>query len=233
VKGVLLDVEGTTTPSDFVVRVLFPYARARIEAFLRAHSGEVEVARDVEALREEHTRDAREGRNPPPWDESPAGVALYARRLMDEDRKATPLKSLQGRIWAAGYAAGELQGQVYEDVPRALRRWAGGGRAVAIFSSGSVLAQRLLFAHSDHGDLTPHIAAYFDTLAGPKGDAASYGRIAEALRLPTGDLLFVSDALHELDAARAAGLPTALAVRGSPLPATSRHPPVGSFDDLG
>lgn len=226
---VLLDVEGTTTPVDFVLQVLFPYARARVGAFLEARLAEPETLADVAGLRAEAERDRAAGRHPPAWEE---GAAAYARWLMDQDRKLTALKSLQGRIWAEGFARGELRGQVYDDVPGALRRWTAAGSRVAIFSSGSVLAQKLVFGHSDHGDLTPLLAGYFDTATGPKREAASYRKIAEALAVPPAASLFVSDVVAELDAAREAGFETALAVRAAPGPAANGHRSVTSFDEL-
>jgi enolase-phosphatase E1 len=228
-RFVLLDIEGTTTPIDFVLQVLFPYARARVDAFLEAHAEEREVKADLEALQHEHERDRAAGRTPPEWSE---GAAAYARWLMDGDRKLTALKSLQGRIWAEGFGAGELRGQVYPDVPPALRRWSAAGRRAAIFSSGSVLAQKLLFGHSDHGDLTSLLSGYFDTTTGAKGAPDSYRRIAEALGEPTRAGLFVSDVVAELDAARQAGLATALAVRVPPGPAASGHLRIVSLDEL-
>ena len=232
VAAVLLDIEGTTTPVDFVYRVLFPYAHARVADYLAEHGREPEVAQDVAGLREEHARDAAAGRCPPDWSDSPSVVAAYARSLMDQDRKATALKSLQGKVWAEGYRSGELKGQVYADVPRALARWTKAGKAVAIFSSGSVLAQKLIFGHTEFGDLTPYLSAYFDTTTGPKGQAESYRRIAAALHCKPGAILFVSDVVAELEAASEAGLETALAVR-SDTQATSRvHRPITTFDGL-
>lgn len=232
VRFVLLDIEGTTTPVDFVHRVLFPDARERVEAFLEAHHAEPDVARDVAALRDEHARDLAAGRTPPAWQDSPAAAAAYARWLIDQDRKLTALKSLQGRIWAEGYAAGRLRGPVYEDVPRALARWTTTGRRVAVFSSGSVLAQKLIFGHSDRGDLTRYLCAHFDTTTGPKADTASYRRIAAALGEEPAAGLFVSDVVAELDAARAAGYATALAVRTPPGPDASGHRTIASLDAL-
>ncbi|HEY6547201.1 MAG TPA: acireductone synthase [Vicinamibacteria bacterium] len=231
-RAVLLDIEGTTTPVDFVYRVLFPYAQARLESYLAAHASDPAVMEDRAGLGAEHARDKAAGRNPPPWDDSPPAQAAYARWLMDQDRKATPLKSLQGKIWADGYAKGELQGQVFEDVPRALRRWTDAGRRVAIFSSGSVLAQKLIFGHTSFGDLTPHLCGFFDTTTGPKSEAGSYRRIAAALGLPPGDVLFVSDSFAELEAAREAGLDTAIAIRSDTLPTSRAHRPVTTFDRL-
>ena len=232
VAAVLLDIEGTTTPVGFVYRVLFPYAHARVADYLAEHGREPEVAQDVAGLREEHARDVTAGRCPPDWSDSPSVVAAYARSLMDQDRKATALKSLQGKVWAEGYRSGELKGQVYADVPRALARWTKAGKAVAIFSSGSVLAQKLIFGHTEFGDLTPYLSAYFDTTTGPKGQAESYRRIAAALHCKPGAILFVSDVVAELEAASEAGLETALAVR-SDTQATSRvHRPITTFDGL-
>jgi enolase-phosphatase E1 len=232
VRFVLLDIEGTTTPVDFVHRVLFPDARERVEAFLAAHHGEPDVASDVAGLRDEHARDTAAGRTPPAWQDSPAAAAAYARWLIDQDRKLTALKSLQGRIWAEGYAAGRLRGPVYDDVPRALARWTAAGRRVAIFSSGSVLAQKLIFGHSDRGDLTRWLHAYFDTTTGAKGDPESYRRIAASLGEEPAVGLFVSDVVAELDAARAAGYATALAVRPPPGPEPNGHRAIASFDEL-
>jgi enolase-phosphatase E1 len=229
---VLLDIEGTTTPVDFVFRVLFPDARERVGVFIEAHSADPEVARDLEGLREERVHDERQGKRPPAWDGSAEAAACYARWLMDQDRKSTALKSLQGKIWAEGYAEGRLRGQVYDDVPPALARWTAASRRVAIFSSGSVLAQKLLFAHSDHGDLTPLLSGYFDTTTGSKGEAGSYCLIATALGEEPSAGLFVSDAVTELDAARAAGFATALAVRVPPAPVGHGHRAIASFDAL-
>ena len=229
---VLLDIEGTTTPVDFVYRVLFPDARERVLGFLETWKADPEIAHEVASLGEEHGRDVVAGHAPPAWDGSTEAAAAYARWLMDQDRKLTPLKSLQGRIWAEGYATGRLRGQVYEDVPAALMRWTAASRRVAIFSSGSVLAQKLLFGNTDEGDLTPYFSAYFDTTTGPKGESDSYRRIASALGEPAGAGLFVSDVVAELDAARDAGFATALAVRTPPGPDPHGHRTVTSFEEL-
>ena len=227
VRALLLDIEGTTTPVDFVYGVLFPFARARVEDFLSRHSAEEEVASALEALRGQREADAQQFSDLPPWrQDSPAAriasAAAYVQWLIDRDLKFTALKFLQGRIWESGYRSGELRGQVYPDVAPAFQRWRAQRRAIAIFSSGSVLAQKLLFAHSTAGDLTPYIEFYFDTTAGPKQDEQSYRRIAAALTLPPTDVLFLSDVLAELEAARRAGMETALCVRsggpGAPAP---------------
>jgi enolase-phosphatase E1 len=232
-SAILLDIEGTTTPIDFVYRVLFPFARERYLAFLSDRFGEEDVVADVRALAEEHRRDATGGQRPPAWEDSPEAVAAYASWLTDRDRKSTPLKSLQGRIWEEGFRAGLLQSRVYDDVPRALARWTEAGKTVAVFSSGSVRAQRMLFAHTQAGDLTPHLSEYFDTTIGFKSEPESYRRIATRLdRLPAA-ILFVSDVAAELDAARAAGMQTALAARSDTMPMGATHRLVRTFDRLG
>jgi enolase-phosphatase E1 len=228
----LLDVEGTTTAVSFVYDVLFPYARARLGEFLRTAGSEASVRDDIARLRAERSAEREPGA--PPWrdDDLPGSAIAYATWLMDRDRKSTALKSLQGRIWEGGFRSGALRAHVYPDVRPAFQRWRGQGRKVAIFSSGSVLAQRLLFAHTVEGDLTPMIDACFDTTTGPKREAASYARIAAALGAAPAAVLFVSDVAAELDAARQAGLQTALCVREGAAPPTSDHPVRTSFDLL-
>jgi enolase-phosphatase E1 len=232
--AVLLDVEGTTTPVDFVFKTLFPFARERALSFLAAHSTEPAVAGDVLGLRDEHARDAAAGNAPPPWrDDDPPAIAAYARWLMDQDRKATALKALQGRIWEEGFRTGALVGAVYPDVPVAFARWTEAGRTLAIFSSGSVLAQRLLFGHSTEGDLTPYLSGYFDTTTGPKREPSSYEAIATALGKAPKDVFFLSDVTAELDAAQRAGMDTALCLReGGPEAASGGHPVIRSFDEV-
>ena len=231
-----MDIEGTTTPIAFVHEVLFPYARARVRAYLAQHANDPDVRADVALLRAEY---ARESPLPdlPPWNASDdlASTEAYVYWLMDRDRKSTGLKSLQGRIWEVGYRAGELKGkgEVYPDVRPALARWRDAGKTIAIFSSGSIQAQRNLFANTTAGDLSAFLSGYFDTTTGPKREAASYRRIAAALHRSPEDVLFVSDVVAELDAARAAGMHTALCVRGSvPGDATTAHPRVRSFAEL-
>jgi enolase-phosphatase E1 len=233
-RAALLDIEGTTTPIQFVTGTLFPFARERFPAFLGQHATDPDVARDLERLREEHLEEA-EGAQPPAWreDDRLGSATAYLLWLMDRDRKSTALKSLQGRIWETGFRAGTLVGPVYPDVPAALARWSAPGREVCIFSSGSVLAQRLLFGHSSAGDLTRHLAAFFDTATGPKRESESYRRIAALRERATADWLFLSDVSEELDAAREAGMQTALVVRPQGHePAQASHPIVRSFAAL-
>jgi len=236
---VLLDIEGTTTPVSFVYDVLFPYARRHAKRYLEDHLSSPDVQSDLEGLRRQHAIDLSEGLGPPALaGDSPGdrieSLAAYIHWLMDRDRKLTPLKSLQGRIWQEGYEKGELLGQVFDDVPRAFSLWNDRGKRVCIYSSGSVLAQRLLFAHTTSGDLTGFISDYFDTNVGGKRDRESYRRIAASLGRAASEIVFVSDVTAELDAARSAGLLTVLCVRpGNPQPtAAAAHPVVDTFDEF-
>lgn len=218
-RAVLLDIEGTTTPMAFVHEVLFPYARARLARYLEAHWEEREVAEVRRRLTEEYEQESRSETRT--GLRTAADVAAFALRLMDRDRKSPGLKLLQGLIWEEGYRVGQLRGQVYEDVPGSIRRWRASGADVAIYSSGSELAQRLLFQSTPHGDLTPHLKAFFDTSVGAKVDEASYTRIATALGRPPGEILFVSDVMAELKAARDAGMAVVLSMRPGNPPQTS------------
>jgi enolase-phosphatase E1 len=232
IRAVVLDIEGTTTPIDFVHKTLFGYARERVEEFLRRHWEDPEVRADVARLEAEHAAEPADS-SLSPWRNDPAAVTSYVYWLMDRDRKSTGLKSLQGRIWEAGYGSGELRGEVYPDVLPALERWQRDGVEVAIFSSGSVQAQRSLFRSSSVGDLTRFISSYFDTRTGPKAAPASYTQIAAALGHSPSRVLFVSDVTTELDAAQRAGMATALSVRPPAVPPTaSGHPVIRSFDEL-
>lgn len=237
VRLVLLDIEGTTTPIAFVHDVLFPFARRRLAEWLARHAG-TDVRRDVvETLRTEHAADRAHGARVPDWpvertsrgdDEAAVAYGLW---LMDRDRKSPALKHWQGLIWEEGYQAGLLQGQVYADVPPAIRQWRANGVDVAIYSSGSELAQRRLFASTPDGDLTPLFSGFFDTAVGPKVEASSYRRIVSALAHDPVSTLFVSDVTRELDAAEAAGCQTRLCLRpgNAVQPDAARYVSVTSF----
>ena len=216
--------------------MLFPYARARTHDFLSDHAAAADVRTDVALLRREHAAEHPQPVDLPPWDpgDELQSAEAYVYWLMDRDRKSTGLKSLQGKIWEAGYRAGELKGkgEVYPDVQPALARWQAEGKRIAIFSSGSVQAQRNLFANTTAGDLSAFLSGYFDTTTGPKRDAASYRRIAAELQWPPQEVLFVSDVGAELDAARGAGMQTALCVRGAPPPADNGHAVIHTFAEL-
>ena len=228
IGAILLDIEGTTTPIAFVTQVLFPHARTHLRSHLEEHARSPAYASVFAAFREEHTSDSLRGEPVPAWVDEPesarrAAIAEYAEWLMERDRKSPALKELQGRIWEDGYRRGELVGEVFPDVPGALRRWQERQLPVGIFSSGSVLAQQLLFGHSSVGDLTPFLRWYFDTRVGAKVEADSYRRIARSMRLPADSILFVSDVTRELTAARGAGMQVRLSVRRGNAPQPDAH----------
>jgi len=235
----LLDIEGTTTPISYVSDTLFPLATANVEEFLQRHSADTKITQLMEQLRVHWQAEAKErGTDLPPWTDASSpehlhSAAAYVRYLIKQDSKITPLKSLQGRIWEAAYRSGNLRGEVYPDVPLAFNRWRAQGRRIAVFSSGSILAQQLLFAHSTAGDLTLFLDAFFDTTTGSKREAQSYSRVATALSFVPGKILFLSDATAELDAARAAGMQTALSVRPElKRPAVLDHACFTTFDEV-
>jgi enolase-phosphatase E1 len=230
IKAILLDIEGTTTPIDFVHKVLFPFSRERMPEFVQENFDQ--LSNEIGLLAIEH---ASETAYRSVFDKnSPAPVTEFLLFLVDNDRKSTPLKSIQGMIWQEGYESGKIRSQVFDDVPRAFERWTAAGKQIAIYSSGSVLAQRDLFRHTNYGDLTPFISAYFDTTTGGKKEAESYVRIAAELAMEAGKILFVSDVVAELDAARSAWTQSALSIRAGNAPVDEYHDHrmIRSFDEL-
>jgi enolase-phosphatase E1 len=230
IRGILLDVEGTTTPIPFVYETLFPFVRRHLPEFFKSSAADPEMQQIIAALKLEHEEDARTDLMTPEWDNEPVA---YVNWLMDQDRKATPLKALQGKLWLAGYQTGKLKGQVFDDVVPALRRWNQQDIDVRIFSSGSVLSQQLLFSTTPEGDLTRWIRGHFDTSAGAKSDSASYTAIARAFSLKPKQILFVTDVTRELDAARQAGMKTLLCMRpGNSPQVMHEHKPIASFEEI-
>jgi enolase-phosphatase E1 len=230
IQTVLLDIEGTTTPIDFVYKVLFPFASEQVGSFLRRHAAEPQIRQVMADLKAQQEKDGFA--SPAPKNAGTATiadveeVAAYARRLMSRDVKVAALKTLQGRIWQEGYQRRDLRGQVYRDVPSALQRWRGQGKKICIYSSGSVLAQQLLFRNSTEGDLTPLIDEYFDLEVGGKREPDSYRQIAGRLGLKPEAVAFLSDVVNELEAAREAGMNGVLVVRAKDEQPTSVEFPV-------
>ena len=220
-KAILTDIEGTTTSIDFVHQTLFPYARERIRKFLKAHFKEAAVRKELAEVARVEGREL-----------TLEAAADVLEKWIDEDRKVTPLKALQGLIWRKGYEAGELKGHVYPDVPDHLRQWHKRGLRLYVYSSGSVEAQKLIFGHTDHGDLTPLFSGYFDTRVGGKKEAASYRKILLDLGLSGPDVLFLSDVGEELDAARQAGMKTCQLLRDDKARAAIAHPQARSFAEV-
>ncbi len=221
IRTIVTDIEGTTSDIRFVRQVLFPYARQRLSGFLRRREQEPEVAAALAALRHEIARPRA----------AVADLVAVLSGFMDEDRKSTALKIIQGMIWRDGYRQGDFQGHLYPDVAPRLAEWRQQGIALYVYSSGSVEAQQLLFGYSEAGDLRPLFDGYFDTRTGAKHNVDSYQSIAAGLHCSTTELLFLSDSYQELDAAREAGWRTCQLSRGPGEP-PRRHPRVNCFDQI-
>lgn len=225
-RGILVDVEGTTSAVAYVYDVMFPFARKGIAGYVAAHWDDPAFA----PAREQFSADAGGA-----VFSTPEELVAEADRLMDGDIKATGLKQLQGLVWEAGFRSGELRAHVFPDVPPALAAWREAGIDVRVYSSGSVHAQRLFFGHTEAGDLLPYFSGHYDTTTGPKREASSYAAIAADWGLAPQDVLFLSDVTEELDAARAAGMGTALLGRpgnAEASPAEPPHPAITSFAEI-
>lgn len=221
IKAIVTDIEGTTSSINFVHEMLFPYAAKQLPGFVRQRAADPEIAALLENVRAEAGEP----------DANVERVIDILLQWIAEDRKATPLKTLQGLVWEQGYRSGDLTGHVYADTAPAMQRWSDRGARIFIYSSGSVKAQQLIFGHSDAGDLRPLIDGYFDTHIGAKRDCASYRRITEQIGVPPDQILFLSDTPEELDAAADAGLKTMQLARDEPVQ-SSRHPVARNFDEV-
>ncbi len=221
-SAIVTDIEGTTTRISFVKDVLFRHANDQIPRYLREHRSDPRVVAILE--------DVREHEHDPSLDED-AIVALFC-RWIDEDRKVTPLKAIQGYVWAEGYRAGLFHGHVYEDAAAHLRQWHARGIGLYVFSSGSVVAQRDLFAHTVHGDLSRLFSGFFDTTTGPKRKPSSYASIAAAIGIAPSAITFLSDTAEELDAAREAGMTSICLDRGEGAIDAKGHPCARDFGEV-
>ncbi len=234
-RGVLLDIEGTTSSISFVHDVMFPYVRQHLDSFLDEHFQRA----DVMAASEQIARDAGHS-GLSQWAasaDSPAEqlIVTEVHRLMDGDVKATGLKALQGLIWENGFRDGSLRAHVYPDVIPQIRLWREAGCDVRIYSSGSIATQKLFFAHLDGlGDCLQLFSGHYDTTIGSKKESASYQRVAADWGLAANEIVFVSDIAAELTAAQAAGLKAIGSVRpgNTPLPDTLEVPRIDTFAAL-
>jgi enolase-phosphatase E1 len=221
IKAIVTDIEGTTSSLSFVKDVLFPYARAKLPEFVRQHQDEPPIKQLLADTRKE------------------AGIELDTESAItqlidwiDQDKKITPLKALQGLIWEAGYKQCDFKGHLYQDAIDNLKAWKNSDISLYVYSSGSILAQKLLFGHTDSGDLRPLFSGYFDTTIGGKKETESYRKIAEEIGFASNTILFLSDIKEELDAAKTAGFQAVWLTRDHEPDAHAEHPQVGSFDDI-
>ena len=222
IKYILTDIEGTTTSIEFVHDVLFPYFIKNFETFAKNHNKKInETLQNIRYLAE-----AENGKTINNSDIIEV-VIEWARK----DKKDTNLKILQGIVWREGYKSGTIKSHVYNDVPDVLKFWKAKGMELGVYSSGSVEAQKLLFAHTELGDLTPCFSHYFDTKVGAKREVKSYSNIQNVLNIPTNDILFLSDTEQELDAAQMAGFQTIQLVREGTISGT-KHNTAKDFNDV-
>ena len=239
ITHILLDIEGTTCPVSFVAEVRFPYASSSLQRYLEEHQDEAEIKSLIEgveqAWREDDHRDAvvllqEQGGTTPI---EIRAIAQYLRQLIARDIKLTELKDLQGGIWRSGYASGELVAPLFRDVPEALNRWHDAGLTLAVYSSGSVPAQKLLYGHCQAGNITSLFQHWFDTKTGIKQAKESYLTIAKSMGTAPSDVLFISDALQELEAADAAGMKTLFSDReGNPARDAGRFAKISDYSRL-
>ncbi len=225
IRAILTDIEGTTTSIAFVHDVLFPYSHQHLPQFIRDHKDDFDVQKALDMAGAEAGRPNL----------SPEQSIDLLLQWIAEDRKVMPLKTLQGLLWKQGYQDAAYRGHIYPDAMEYLQKWQQQGIALYVFSSGSVQAQKLLFAHSDYGDMTPLFSGYFDTSTGPKKKKNAYSLIAKAINQPAENILFLSDISEELDAAASAGMQTCRLVRegDAQIEKNCVHPQVRSFADIG
>ena len=221
IKAIVTDIEGTTSSISFVHEVLFPYARAHIAEFVRDHSTQPQVAECLQAVRDEVGKQL-----------DVEGVIAQLLQWIDQDKKITPLKALQGLIWEKGYRAGDFHGHIYPDAYENLKNWHAAGIKLYVYSSGSVYAQQLLFGHTEYGDLNNLFNGHFDTNIGTKMSADSYRHILGQIALAGDEVLFLSDVEQELAAAAEAGMQTYWLVRGGSVQAGTSHRQISSFNDI-
>lgn len=222
IRVILTDIEGTTSSLSFVHDVLFPYAEEHIGEFIKdGFADNPEIREQLEAVAERSGVSANEL----------DGLIEVLQAWIREDRKETPLKVLQGMLWEQGYQSGAFRGHVYPDAAESLRNWHDRGLRLYVYSSGSVKAQKLIFGHSECGDLTPYFSGYFDTRVGPKRNPESYRNILDQIGVEPETVLFLSDVEAELEAAESVGMRTALLVREGPIPETTR-PVMRDFDEV-
>ena len=238
IRAILLDIEGTTCPIDFVSQTLFPFAQKNLKAALMTRTSDTQIDRLVKEAINEWQSDSdptsktllRQTTEKPP---STNDVEEYLEHLIQSDRKSTALKQLQGIIWEQGYKSGELKSTLFSDVRPQFDIWNHSGIILAVYSSGSIQAQKLLYTHSREGDITDRFQHWFDTRTGPKLNHQSYTVIAQKLGVQSEQVLFISDHPGECDAARKSGMNTAFCLReGNPHQESGNHAVVHQLSDI-
>ena len=236
----LLDIEGTTCPISFVSKVLFPYAKQELHAYLQSHQHLTDIQLLIHEAWEEWRGDQNEQsqnllrQSPAERDDShQQAITKYLQHLINIDKKSTVLKELQGRIWENGYSEGSIQSDLYPEACAALENWHNNGLQLAVYSSGSVNAQKLLYGHTPQGDMRSLFCGWFDTRTGPKKEAQSYSIIAKELATTPEQITFISDNQAECNAARQAGLATLFSLReGNPDQDPGSHRVIQSLDEV-
>lgn len=221
IKALVTDIEGTTTSLSFVKDVLFPYAREHMQAYISRHADVPKVREQLDAVCQEVGKSLTDQQ-----------IIAQLLQWIDEDKKITPLKALQGMIWEAGYKNGDYTGHVYDDAVANLKQWHAQSIKLYVFSSGSVQAQKLIYGYSDAGDLTPLFSGYFDTRIGSKREISAYRHIVQEIGEPAANIVFLSDIKEELDAAKEAGMQTVWLVRDGVINPGADHRQVSNFDDI-
>lgn len=221
IKAVVTDIEGTTTSLSFVKEVLFPYAREHMQAFVNRHADDPKVREQLDAVCREVDKTLTDQQ-----------IVTQLLRWIDEDKKITPLKALQGMIWEAGYKNADYTGHVYDDAVANLKHWHAQGIKLYVFSSGSTQAQKLIYGYSDAGDLTPLFSGYFDTRIGSKREVSAYKHIVQEIGEPAENIVFLSDIKEELDAAKGAGMQTVWLVRDGAVNPGADHKQVKDFNEI-
>lgn len=223
ISHLLLDIEGTTCPVSFVSDVLFPYASQQLEPYIEQHHKDADIKEILQSAIKEHNQDdnwlkggsARGRLNDPNNDRQ--SIGHYLKHLISIDKKSTALKDLQGRIWNNGYACGDIVSTLFPEVAICLNEWRSMNLTLAVYSSGSIEAQQLLYKYTPSGDLRPLFSHWFDTHTGPKKEAMSYSTICKQMQVQPSEVLFISDSTVECDAAQRAGVETMFSLReGNP-----------------
>jgi len=222
IKAIVTDIEGTTSSISFVHDVLFPYARKQMRQFICQSVQDGKASTHINDVRMETGN----------LDMDLSQVADQLIQWIDEDKKITPLKAIQGLIWEQGYQHGDFKGHIYKDAVEYLKKWHEAGILLYVYSSGSVQAQKLLFGYTEYGDLNYLFSGYFDTRTGAKVEVQSYRNIIEQLALAADEILFLSDIEKELDAARNAGMQTCWLVREGETDIQAGHHQVSVFSDI-